>query len=290
MFLPVTDLIILGVGSVFLLLYLILFFSARKYDNLFEGLEESEYPLKELYSTGYALMELVHYQYRSKRDRKIRRELEILYDKKYSEYYLRVAYAQAFTYAMLLFLLGFVLFGISGEIIMLPMLILFAGLAVYYYLTQADAKIKKRSNALIHDFSEVISKLALLTNAGMILKEAWETVSTAGEGVFYDEMKIAVEDMQNGISEAEAIRRFGTRCVIAEAKKFASTVVQGLEKGNSELSYMLQEQSAEVWNVRKQNVRREGEKASSKLMIPLFIMFFGIIIMVVVPIFTNLGT
>ena len=96
-------------------------------------------------------------------------------------------------------------------------------------------------------------------------------------------------EMENGISEAEAIRRFGIRCMMPEIKKFSATLIQGIQKGNSELSSMLQNQSAEIWNLRKQNVRRQGEKAASKLMIPIFMMFIGIIIMVVVPIFSNLG-
>ncbi len=289
MFLSIADLVILGIGSVLLFAWFLLILGSTKYDSLFEGLDEKEYQLKDLYSTGYAIMEMMKYDYKSKYDRKLRQELEILYDKKYADYYLRVTYARAITYFIVLFLVGFPLYGLSGDILMLVIMTIFAVTAAYYVFTLANTKIKKRSDELLHDFSEVISKLALLTNAGMILKEAWITVSEAGEGTFYDEMKIAVDEMNNGISEIEAIRRFGVRCVIPEVKKFSSTVVQGLQKGNSELSYMLQEQSQEVWAVRKQNVRREGEKASSKLMIPIFIMFFGIIIMVVVPIFANIG-
>ena len=77
--------------------------------------------------------------------------------------------------------------------------------------------------------------------------------------------------------------------MMPEIKKFSATLIQGIQKGNSELSSMLQNQSAEIWNLRKQNVRRQGEKAASKLMIPIFMMFVGVIIMVVVPIFSNLG-
>ena len=166
---------------------------------------------------------------------------------------------------------------------------MFSGVSVYYVMTLAPKKIESRSSQLIGDFSEVVSKLALLTNAGMILREAWELTSKVGEGVFYQEMRIAVMEMENGISEAEAIRRFGIRCMMPEIKKFSATLIQGIQKGNSELSSMLQNQSAEIWNLRKQNVRRQGEKAASKLMIPIFMMFIGIIIMVVVPIFSNLG-
>ena len=102
-------------------------------------------------------------------------------------------------------------------------------------------------------------------------------------------MQITVNQMNNGVSEADALYSFGSRCVIPEINKFTSTIVQGISKGNSELVAMLQEQSKEVWSLKKQHVRRQGEKAASKLMIPLMIMFVGILIMVIVPIFANLG-
>lgn len=283
------DLVILGIGCVFLVIWLIIFMASRSYDGMFDTLDEKEFPLKELYSMGYFIMEKSKYQYKSRRDRKLRQDMEVLYEKKYVEYYLRLTYARAVTYGMLLFVLAFVIYAFSGDVAVLMIMFMFSGVSVYYVMTLAPKKIESRSSQLIGDFSEVVSKLALLTNAGMILREAWELTSKVGEGVFYQEMRIAVMEMENGISEAEAIRRFGIRCMMPEIKKFSATLIQGIQKGNSELSSMLQNQSAEIWNLRKQNVRRQGEKAASKLMIPIFMMFIGIIIMVVVPIFSNLG-
>ncbi|GAB6129119.1 hypothetical protein JCM17204_17100 [Blautia stercoris] len=289
MFLSMQDLVILGIGCVFLVIWLIIFMASRSYDGMFDTLDEKEFPLKELYSMGYFIMEKSKYQYKSRRDRKLRQDMEVLYEKKYVEYYLRLTYARAVTYGMLLFVLAFVIYAFSGDVAVLMIMFMFSGVSVYYVMTLAPKKIESRSSQLIGDFSEVVSKLALLTNAGMILREAWELTSKVGEGVFYQEMRIAVMEMENGISEAEAIRRFGIRCMMPEIKKFSATLIQGIQKGNSELSSMLQNQSAEIWNLRKQNVRRQGEKAASKLMIPIFMMFIGIIIMVVVPIFSNLG-
>jgi tight adherence protein C len=75
--------------------------------------------------------------------------------------------------------------------------------------------------------------------------------------------------------------------MMPEIRKFASTLIQGLVKGNSELGYMLKVQSREVWSERCHNVRRQGEKAAGKLLIPITIMFIGILIMVIVPIFSS---
>ena len=212
-----------------------------------------------------------------------------MYEKKYVEYYLRVTYARALTYGMLVLLGAFIFYGFSGDLASFAIVILLSGVTVYYVMTLAPKKIEKRSEELLSDFSEVVSKLALLTNAGMILKEAWEVTAKAGEGLFYQEMQNAVTEMQNGVSEAESIRRFGIRCMMPEIKKFSATLIQGIQKGNKELSSMLQNQSAEVWNLRKQNVRRQGEKAASKLMIPIVMMFLGIMLMIVVPIMANMG-
>ena len=140
------------------------------------------------------------------------------------------------------------------------------------------------------DFPDIVSKIALLINAGMILKEAWIKVSETGDSPIYQEMKKTVFEMENGMAEVDAYYNFGTRCVIPEIKKFASTLSQGVVKGNAELVSMVQEQSAEIWLAKKHRAKQQGEKAGSKLMIPIMIMFVGILVVIIVPIFANLGT
>lgn len=287
--LTLQDIAVMGCGFIFLILWLLLFFYSQRYNSLFQGMDEKKYPLNQIYSTGYALMELIHYRYKSKLDRSLRSDLSILYEEKYVEYYLRVTYAQSVSIAMIVFLFGFVLYGLSREIPILVIGFLMAGLCVYYFLTLSRTQIRKRSEELLDDFSEAVSKLALLTNAGMIMREAWLDVAYARQSTLYLEMQKTCQDMNNGVSESEAIRRFGVRCIIPEVKKFSTTIIQGIEKGNRELAMMLELQSDEIWGMKQQRVKREGAKANTKLMIPMFIMFIGILIMIVVPIFTNLG-
>jgi tight adherence protein C len=283
------DIVVFAIGAIFLGIWLIFFFTGLKYAQLFDGLDENEYPFKEIYFLGYAIMEAIHYQYKSKHDRKLRKELGVLYGDKYAEYYIRVIYAQKVTLSFTVLLLAAPLYGFANDILASLVVVMFAGLAFYYFGTLTETKIMKRSEELLMDFSNVVSKLALLTNAGMILREAWEEVAYTGETTLYKEMQTTVNEMKNGVSEIDAMFNFGSRCIIPEIKKFTSTIVQGMVKGNSDLIIMLQEQSKEVWALKKQNVRRQGEKASSKLMIPMMLMFIGILIMVIVPVFANMG-
>ena len=289
MILSVFDFILYGIGAILLITWIVFFFVGLKHAWMFDNLEEKEYPFKEIYFVGYAIMLLFNYQYTSKHDRQLRKEINVLYGEKYTDYYIRVIYAQKVTLAFTLAVLAVPLYGLANSLAAMLVVLMFAGVAYYYFGTATEKKILKRSEELLSDFSNVVSKLALLTNAGMIMREAWEEVAYTGDSTLYQEMQRAVEEMHNGVSEIDALFNFGTRCIIPEIKKFTSTIVQGMVKGNSELISMLQDQSKEVWSAKKQNVKRQGEKAASKLLIPILIMFVGILIMILIPIFTNLG-
>jgi len=285
----VLDIVMFILGAVLLLIWMYFFWIGRQEEAFFEYLDENDFPFKEIYFVGYAILNKINYQYKSKSDRKLRKELSVIYGEKYADYYMRVIYAQKITLAFTVLQLMVPIYALADDILAAGVIVMFAGTAYYYFGTATSEKITKRSELLLGDFSDVVSKLALLTNAGMIILEAWEDVAYTGDTPFYLEMQKAVEEMKNGYSETDALYNFGMRCIIPEIKKFVSTIIQGIEKGNSELTRMLEEQSTEVWNLKKQDVRRQGEKAASKLMIPMMMMFVGILIMVIVPIFANMG-
>ncbi len=289
MFFSVFDIAVMAVGFIVLGIWLYFYFTGKKYAELFEGLNEEDFRLKDIYFVGYAVLEKFNYNYRSKSDRKLRKEAEVLYGAKYVDYYLRVVHAQQMTFGMTILVFSFIVYGLTSEKALLGLMIGMAGLIYYYFGTMMTKQITERSEIMLSDFSEVISKLALLTNAGMILKEAWEITAYGGESDIYLEMQKAVEDMHNGMAEVDAYHEFGKRCVIPEIKKFSATIIQGVTKGSSELVMMLQTQNKEVWSAKKQSVKRQGEKAGSKLLAPMVVMFVGILVMIMVPIFSNLG-
>lgn len=283
------DIVVYTIGAALLVFWLVLFFVGKKHASLFDPLDEKTFMLKEIYFVGYALLGMIGYRYKTKHDRKLRKEIGVLFGEKYAEYYLRVIHAQSLTISLTVLILGFALYGFAADILMLGIAALLAVVFYYYFATLTEKQIKKRSEEMLRDFANVVSKLALMTNAGMILRDAWIDVAYSGQSTIYQEMQRSVEEMKNGVSEVDAIHHFGMRCVIPEIKKFTATIVQGMSKGNSELTGMLQLQSREVWNIKKQDVRRQGEKAANKLMVPILVMFIGILIMVMVPIFANLG-
>ena len=289
-FLSLKDIVIMIIGIAVLVAWLMIYVTTKKYEDIFEGLDEKEFRLKDLYFMGYGVLERIKYDYKSKSNREMKKKLSVLYDEKYADYYVRAVRSQQVTIMLLMIVLAFIMYEMSGEIMALFIIIGLSPVIGYHIGQAPDRKIEERSEELISEFSEVVSKLALLTDAGMILREAWEEIAYSDDGTIYEEMKHSVDEINNGISEAEAIRRFGNRCMLPEIKKFTSTLIQGISKGNKELSVMLTKQSSEVWELKRQIVKRKGEQAQSKLLVPMILMFVGIIIMIMIPIFSNLGT
>lgn len=284
-----TDMIILACGFLILLMWIVLFLQGRRHRKLFEGLNDKDYPFHEMYFVGYRAAQILKINYKNKQSRILRKQLGALYEPKYADYYLRVVYAQRFTMALTVMAFAAPMYCFSGSIALFVVM-LAGGAATYWYYGKATQDlIKKKTDDILSDFSDVVSKLALLVNSGMILTDAWERVSESSDGIIYEEMRRSVIEMRNGIPSADAFQQFGQRCMLLEIRKFTSTLIQGLLKGNRELAIMLTQQSTEVWELKKQLVKRKGELADSKLLLPMCLTFAGILIMVVIPIFSNLG-
>ncbi|MBQ7432161.1 MAG: type II secretion system F family protein [Lachnospiraceae bacterium] len=283
--------ICVGIYLIFALIWIVLLLSgSRAYGEMIEPLDTKKYLLKSLYGVGFAVLGLIHYSFDTPVDRKRMADAKIVYGAEYGEYYYRVNVAEKITYVSICILFTPLLVPITGQ----PLAALFgifAAAGMYYY---SDTKItditKEREASITKDFPDMVSKMALLINAGMITREAWKNIAETGDGVLYEEMRIAVQDMEKrGVSEADAYIDFGNRCGLTFIKKFIAMLVQNIAKGNQELVNFLRSESAVCWEEKKHLVKRQGEEASNKLMLPLGMIMVGLFIMILVPILSNMG-
>ena len=283
------DIIIFGIGLLILGAWMFFFMKGKKYENLFAGLDQKDFPMGDIYFLGYAITQTLKMEYKTPKARKLRKDLCVLYETKYADYYIRVVYSMQFTMALTVAAFAAPLYFIANSLVIFLFILVASGVVYYYYGMAMEEKLKERTEELLSDFSEVVSKLALLVNSGMILSEAWERTAYSGKSTIYSEMRKSVEGIRNGTSTADALFLFGQRCMLPEIKKFATTLIQGISQGNSELAASLTQQSKEVWDMKRHLVRRKGELANNKLLIPMCLSFIGILIMIMVPIFSNLG-
>lgn len=145
--------------------------------------------------------------------------------------------------------------------------------------------IAKRRLSIQMEFPEFINKLTLLVNTGMTISGAWEKIikENKKEHILYDEMRYALMEIKAGKPEGVAYEEFARRCRVKEVTKFVSIVVMNLKRGGATVVPVLRRQGDECWEMRKNAAKQMGEEASTKLLIPLMIMFLGIVLIVSTP-------
>ena len=266
------------IGTVFAFLIPILCIAGRKYLSLVESLSNAEYILKDFYCVGFALSRV--FSLKGKIRDNLISQAKLLYDPRYAEYYANLVWAQTLSFIVLGVAMGFILAGALNSILFLIFGIVVAGIFGYFFLNNMADKLKDRERACTEELPEIVSTMALLINSGMTLREGWKTVAKSKEGVAYELMLKACDDMENGYSEVDAIHKFGRLTNSAEMRKFTSALTQGLEKGSGDIANFLSAQASEMWGLRKQLMLQKGEQAASKLLIPTALIFLGIILVV----------
>ncbi len=152
-----------------------------------------------------------------------------------------------------------------------------------------DQAIEDRQALILGDFPDVVSKLTLLINAGMTFNRAWHKIvidyqeRSGRTRPLYEEMVMTTTQLQNGMPEREALEEFGKRTGSKEVIRMTAILIQNLRRGSSALSASLKQLSHEAWEIRTSNAKMLGEKASTKLLLPMGISFITVIIIVLAP-------
>ena len=238
------------------------------------------------------LIDLLKIDFKSSAVHTAREQAGIIYGRKYADFYVRVLYAQALTYTIIIayamLFLACIVGGTDGVIFAVVGII--AAIAIYkFYLKAYESKLEKLNILYMRDFPNAVSTIALLVNGGMFLRDAWKEVAYSSDEPLFMQMRMVVDDMNNGISEADAIFAFANRCSTKEIRKFATLIIQAIEKGGRDLTDSLIKQSDLLINEKRQLVLQQGEKASNKLMMPIALIFIGVLVIVMVPILSNIS-
>lgn len=240
--------------------------------------------LEDLFFVGERIRVIFHLKANGKRIRK----LEEIYDRATAGKIAKSAAVAPYTYAALFLPILLMIFAITeNEFAVLSISILIVFLMLYFDIW-LDGFLKKRHTMILREFATVLSKMSLLVNAGITATDAFDRVSKSNEGIIYDEMRRTKSDIDNGKSIDLALEDFAFRCGCKEVRKFVSLYLQNMVKGGPEFSGLLQDMAEKAWDERKTRARLSGAAAEQKLLIPIMIMFIGVLIMVIVPAFNNL--
>ena len=276
-------------ASILTVLWIIL---ALKYEDKFKEITSSidpkEYYLSELFYIGFQIMEIIHFNMRSDASRRKIKMMAEVYGRKYADYYYYVLVGGQITYIVTVIPVIFLLALLANNPMALLFGVVLAGLFVWYLSESFKDKLTARREQILSDFPQMLSKMTLLVNSGMLLRDAWKLIAEQGNGILFTEMQLTTDQLDNGVPEMAAYHEFAERCGVKEIRKFASMVIQGLEKGGSELTAFLKDMSEEMWVEKRNMVKQKGEKANAKLLAPTVIIFIGILFMIMAPLLTGL--
>ena len=285
----ISRIVILILATILVVLWSVL---ALKYETTYapyiEAINPEEYRYPELFCIGFAIMAFLKIDTKSQKARKRIKEISEVQGQRYAEYYYYITNGAKWSYGFTALVFFVLLAALANSGLALLFGVALAGLLMVYIEELVNDKLTERRDEILADMPQMLSKLTLLVNSGMVLREAWEKVAYGGKRIIYKEMQTAVQEMKNGVPEWQAYRNFAERCAIKEVRRFASTMIQNIQKGNAEIAYFLREMSDEMWEEKKHLVKRKGEAANSKLLMPIAMIFIGILIMIMVPTFANM--
>lgn len=279
------QLILLALATPFTLIWIYLAITGgKKYQKYTDSSFAKEFQMSELLCVGFSVMRILHISTKTRAAQAKIREIAEIKGKKYAEYYYYMLLGAKTTYTYTIVIVVMLLSAMSNNKGLLFMGLIVGGLLILYLDLALFDKLTARRQEILLDLPQVLSKLTLLVNSGMVLRDAWKRVSITGERVLYQELQNTNLEMENGVAEIDAYRNFAERCNVKEIRKFTSLIIQNLNKGNEELAYFMKDLSDEMWEVKKSQVKQKGEKANTQLLLPMMLILIGILIMVMVPV------
>lgn len=173
--------------------------------------------------------------------------------------------------------------------------VLLMGCTIIILLLARKGEIKKREederkSEMLKAYPNIIHTFALYLGAGMTVKTAWKRMVLEQNscGPIYEEMKRTYYEMTNGICESECYESFANRCGLRSYQRFGLLLSQNVRKGTKGLTMLLEREAWEAFEERKIRAREEGEKAGTKLLMPMFAMLIVVLMIMIVPAFISI--
>lgn len=142
------------------------------------------------------------------------------------------------------------------------------------------------------DYPMLVEELSLFLAAGVTFTEAARKMTenyerrkkqTGKVQEGYELWKKLSYEMRDGVREADAIMRFGKESGRKEYKKLALLLEQNRRQGSQHMIQQLEQENLIVFEMRKNQVKREGEEASVKLLFPMMGMLGIVIVILILP-------
>ena len=155
---------------------------------------------------------------------------------------------------------------------------------------------KKRKEQLELAYPELVSKIQLMTGAGLSVRNVFRRLTedcrreqAGGKkgSPALEEAARTWQEMENGVLERDAYEHLGERCGLAVYRELALLLEQNRKRGNAKMNELLEHEAQRAFETRKRTARAEGEKVSVRLLLPMGMMLVIVMALILVPAFLS---
>lgn len=152
-----------------------------------------------------------------------------------------------------------------------PMLVICVGSAVLGYLAPNMYLYQKghdRTDKMQRALPDALDLLTISVESGLGFDAALAHVARNTEGALAEEFARVLQEMQIGLGRGPALRALGDRTHVPELRSFVSSMVQADALGIP-IAQVLRVQSQEIRVKRRQRAEEQAQKVAVKILIPL---------------------
>lgn len=149
--------------------------------------------------------------------------------------------------------------------------------------------LRKKTKAIKEDLEEelpqMLTQFVLALRSGVLPYQAWMDLAQKGKGPLYGEMRALLLRMEGGVSLRVAMQEFGRKFELPALQEAGEILYQGMETGSGELASGLERLRSSLFENRSRSYKLRAEEASQQMIFPSLLLFLGILLLVLVPIF-----
>ena len=155
---------------------------------------------------------------------------------------------------------------------------------------------QRRSRVLAEAYPELVSTLTVLLGAGLTVRGAWERMvlnyrrsllSGGPKHALYEEMWLTLNSLGQGSLEETAYTAFGRRCGQPSYLRLGNLLESNLKLGSRGLIPLMKEEAEQALETRLRNARKQGEEISSRMLLPMLLLFVLVLVILMVPAFLS---
>ena len=178
-------------------------------------------------------------------------------------------------------------------IILLTMCVGTSILLIFQGKIQERQDRKGRKLFFARKYPTFAGNVSILLQSGMSPKSAFLFLSNRPakkEDLLGKELEVLRIKLNSGYRESVAYKEFGEACLGKEYRRLMSLVTQYLEQGTKFLIVLLEVEMREANKAKIRIARQEGEELSSKMLLPMGLLLFDVVILVIAPIISSLSS